>query len=358
MKTKQMTTLDIHHKKKISDFEHNEKKIRKNGQNKKNSTKYKLKLIKEKKSKYFLLVMDILISYYDETPLEYKSLPLSDDKELFKNIKYKKENGKKTLNDFVNKKSKKNKGNLYNEYLYRLQYKDKSIKIKNNINIQHFKEKRSICSDCKMNMYVDLFSSMYICKNCNSVSKFFIETDKIPYVNEALIEGNHFSYRRYDHFIDWLSKFQKNKKSKIPKSIFTLINKELNRIKHKDKRNINKETILQILKKTGNTKYNNLIHEITNKINNKPIPRLPIIIQEKMKMMFKKTQKPFEEVCPKTRTNFLSYSYVIRKFLEILNQHKYIEYFPLLKSKEKLYSQDMIWKKMCQKLNWEYNPSI
>ena len=80
--------------------------------------------------------------------------------------------------------------------------------------------------------------------------------------------------------------------------------------------------------------------------------------EEKLRMMFKEIQGPFMKHCPKTRKNFLSYAYVIRKFLELLGQDKFIRYFPLLKSREKLYQQDCIWKKMCKVLKWEYIPSI
>ena len=55
---------------------------------------------------------------------------------------------------------------------------------------------------------------------------------------------------------------------------------------------------------------------------------------------------------------FLSYSYVLYKFCELLSEDKYLKYFPLLKSKEKLYQQDVIWKKMCETLMWEYIPTI
>ena len=77
-----------------------------------------------------------------------------------------------------------------------------------------------------------------------------------------------------------------------------------------------------------------------------------------MRIMFKDIQKPFSECCPPNRKNFLSYAYVIRKFLQLLSEDKYIPYFPLLKSREKLYQQDCIWKCITKKLNWDYIPSI
>jgi hypothetical protein len=33
-------------------------------------------------------------------------------------------------------------------------------------------------------------------------------------------------------------------------------------------------------------------------------------------------------------------------------------FFTLLKSREKLHQQDVIWEKMCKDLNWEFIPSL
>ena len=37
---------------------------------------------------------------------------------------------------------------------------------------------------------------------------------------------------------------------------------------------------------------------------------------------------------------------------------EYLIHFPLLKSREKLYQQDKIWKNICKELNWEFINSI
>lgn len=39
-------------------------------------------------------------------------------------------------------------------------------------------------------------------------------------------------------------------------------------------------------------------------------------------------------------------------------QDDLLRYFPLLKSSEKLYAQDQIWKKICRDLLWEFIPSV
>ena len=81
-------------------------------------------------------------------------------------------------------------------------------------------------------------------------------------------------------------------------------------------------------------------------------------MEEKLRFMFKEIQNPFELHCPKNRKNFLSYSYVIHKFIQLLDMDEYLIHFPLLKSREKLYQQDKIWKNICKELNWEFINSI
>ena len=74
--------------------------------------------------------------------------------------------------------------------------------------------------------------------------------------------------------------------------------------------------------------------------------------------MFQQIQNPFDKHCPEERKNFLSYSYVLYKFCELLSEDEYLPCFPLLKSKEKLYQQDVIWKKICKELQWEFIATI
>ena len=81
-------------------------------------------------------------------------------------------------------------------------------------------------------------------------------------------------------------------------------------------------------------------------------------IEERLRVMFREIQNPFIKYCPKDRKNFLSYSYVLHKFCELLEYDDFLDKFPLLKSREKLHQQDLIWKNICEYLNWEFIKSI
>jgi hypothetical protein len=74
--------------------------------------------------------------------------------------------------------------------------------------------------------------------------------------------------------------------------------------------------------------------------------------------MFQQIQAPFELVKPPERHNFLSYSFVLYKFLELLKHDEYLPHLQLLKSTEKLYQQDRIWKDICKILRWEFISTV
>ena len=41
--------------------------------------------------------------------------------------------------------------------------------------------------------------------------------------------------------------------------------------------------------------------------------------EEELRRMFKEIQVPFHKFCPRYRKNFLSYSYVLHKFVQLLS---------------------------------------
>ena len=114
----------------------------------------------------------------------------------------------------------------------------------------------------------------------------------------------------------------------------------------------------EILKKLKYNKYYEHIPHIINIINGQKAPILTRQYEEQLRIMFKEIQTPFMVHCPENRKNFLSYSYVLHKFCELLELDHLLIYFPLLKSREKLQQQDIIWQKICRTLLWEYIPSI
>ena len=116
--------------------------------------------------------------------------------------------------------------------------------------------------------------------------------------------------------------------------------------------------VKEILKKLRSNKYYEHVPHIINRLNGLPMPNLTPDLEEKLRNMFKQIQTPFLKYSPPGRKNFLSYSYVLHKFIQLLGKDEYLPFFALLKSREKLFIQDSIWKQICEELGWDFIRSI
>jgi len=215
-------------------------------------------------------------------------------------------------------------------------------------------ENCKICNNC---MNINIQDGCVTCDKCGNTEKILLNTEK-PSYKDPPREISYFAYKRINHFNEWLAQFQAKESTEIPDSVFTLILSELKKDKNLKIQQITTSTIRTILKKISLNKYYEHVPHIINMINGKPAPMIDRSTEEKLRMMFKEIQTPFMKHCPSDRKNFLSYSYVLHKFVELLDLDEYLKCFPLLKSREKLQQQDIIWKNICKELKWQYIPSI
>jgi len=167
-----------------------------------------------------------------------------------------------------------------------------------------------------------------------------------------------YSYKRENHFNEWLSQFQAQEMTTIPDEVIESLRSELKKIKIRKLEDITHAKIRSLLKKLRLNKFYEHVPYITNILNGIKPPSMSQGLEETLRMMFKDIQKPFDDNCPTERKNFLSYSYVLYKMCELLGEDEYLQYFPLLKSKEKLYQQDVIWRLITQQLRWEFIPTV
>lgn len=291
---------------------------------------------------YFFDTSEILCDYYD----------IIDDKN-------KREPSKKSIMDFFNKKPPvvhqeqetmhKNRAELYDQYLsitHPGSVKKKSV----NKFIEH-------CSRCRIEKTLIISDGILVCTKCGDTDFVIIDSDK-PNYKEPIPDTSAYAYKRINHFNEWLSQFQAKESTEIPNEIFGEILVEINKSRLHNLASLTPEKMRQILKKLRYNKYYEHIPHIINKLNGVPPPNMTRDVEERMRVMFRQIQDPFTQHCPKDRKNFLSYSYVLHKFCQLMELDDFLQCFPLLKSREKLQQQDRIWKLICKSLGWEYIPSI
>ena len=209
---------------------------------------------------------------------------------------------------------------------------------------------------CCESMKISHIEGNLQCHICGYTDDIIIESEKGSY-NDAPNESNYFAYKRINHFNEWLSQFQAKATTDIPEEIYLNVHKELKKDIYLDWKSLTYAQVRQVLKKLKYNKYYEHIPHLVNVLSGTKAPHLERRVEETLRSLFKDIQKPFLNNCPPTRKNFLSYSYVLHKFCELLEYDELLVCFTLLKSREKLQQQDMIWEKICKELQWEYIPS-
>ena len=207
------------------------------------------------------------------------------------------------------------------------------------------------CPVCNSEM---LFNETFLdCPDCGYRDCILVDSEK-PSYKDPPREMSYYAYKKINHLNEWLAQFQAKETTEISQAILDQIRAELRKERITDMSKVKPSKLKEIIKKLKlNRCYDHVAH-ILNRLNGISAPVLSREIEEKLRFMFKEIQYSFVKHCPKKRSNFLSYSFVLYKFCELLELDEYLPCFPLLKSREKLYMQDKIWQKICDDMGWEF----
>ena len=203
----------------------------------------------------------------------------------------------------------------------------------------------------------------YVCTQCGDTDRVVVESEMPNHKDGSSVEKQRFPYKRQNHLSECLNQFQAKESTEIPADVYEAVINELKFQRlFEDLKTIKytkqKIIIKTILKRLRFQAYYEHVPFIISKITKKPPPTITRDIEEKVKQMFKNAQEPFKKHCPGDRINFLNYSYVLNKIFKILDMVDIADCFNLLKSRDKLRSQDVVWKKICDELDWQFHPSI
>lgn len=222
------------------------------------------------------------------------------------------------------------------------------------------------CRECgHENLVIIDRDATRVCAECGCVEEGYQREESNLFSfreeSEQMSRNVQFAYKRANHFLDWLNAFESGSghcSGSVPECVVDTIRYELKKLRIVDIATITPDLVRQLLKKTQLTKYYEYTNAITAEIGGHRPLRLVPEIKHKLCVMFGLLQRPFDLYKPASRKNFLSYSYVIFKCLQLLGEDHLLQYFSLLKSREKLKMQDAIWKKICQHLMWQYIPCV
>lgn len=297
---------------------------------------------------YYVNTSDILFKYYDLVEKgNVNSIMVNENSNSI--LRYFTQSSEETNATASTSKPNELRGSLLDNFISKID--------KNYIN-NKIKDTDDICSHCGSLNITTMYCDGYIfCNECSTIEHMIVDHDK-PSYKDPPKEISYFSYKRINHLNEWLNQIQGKETTEIPEELYDKILMEIKKQRITNMADLSYDKVRCILKQLKVHKYYEHIPHIINRLNGLPMPNFSLELEEKLRIMFKQIQTPFLKHSPPNRKNFLSYSYVLHKFLQLLEKDEYLGFFQLLKSRDKLAGQDRIWKKICEEIGWQFIPSL
>lgn len=286
---------------------------------------------------YYLKHADIMLKYYGTQEKAHVSNSNPTDQNTF--LKYL----VSTTNDTTVSKKE-----LFEEYTSRM--KIQIAATESAVAPEH-------CVRCNIAREELSAEGVLVCPSCGSEEYMMVVSD-FPSFRDPPKERNNYAYKKINHLNEILNQFQAKESTIIPDEVMNEVVCEIKKRRIQNVAELTEKDMREILKKLSRSKYYEHAAHILSRLNGNPPPTITPEIEEKIRAMFQEIQAPFLVFCPDDRTNFLSYSYILYKFFELLELDEYKAYFSLLKSRDRLIEHDVIWQKICEELKWEFIRSV
>ena len=236
---------------------------------------------------------------------------------------------------------------IFNEYLSNIENEVPKFDI----------PQQDVCPSCCEPLQVYQAYAIMICPKCGRETQFLDATAALLAYSDDY-DYCSFSYKRINHFQEWLQSIQAKENLEIPEEILNKVMEQLWQQRIHNMEDITVHRIRDILKQLKERKYYEHVQLITCKITGRDPPRMTPEMEERIKVCFLAATQAFKRWCPSDRKNMVSYSYSLLKLCELLGYHEFTPYFLVLKGKEKLTRVESLWKKICEDLDWTYIPSV
>jgi len=267
---------------------------------------------------------------------------------------FEEQRNKGQMDSFYTSKVNNSKIEVYNSYIQKFNPELKEINT--------FSQPKNYCKNCGSDIITfDYKTSADVCTQCGLSVDTVINDEVFPVYTENVEQVIVFNYDRKNHFQECLNQLQAKENTTIPPQIIRDLTLEFKKYNITDPKQFTNSLVQSYLKKLKYNKYYEHIPTIINEFCGLKAPKLTPELEQQLKIMFDEIQVPFEKyskiVCP-LRKNFLNYNYTFFKMCQLLGKDEFLNYFPLLKNRERLYEHDLIWKGICNDLKWEFIPSI
>lgn len=215
-----------------------------------------------------------------------------------------------------------------------------------------------VCAKCDEVRVCDEFEAFSVCMRCGHALPFHKDAGES---GETLQYTMQFEYDRVNHFRECLNQIIKAVENvpSIDRRVFRYIKQQIIKERITNRAMITRRRIKDWLKRDKSmNKYSERVFSILYAVCKIRPPKISKALEQKFYEMFHDIQKPFSKHVPAGRTHFFNYSFILRKFCELLGQDQLVPVFDILKGVDRVHFQDEIWKRCCAEKGWKFIPSI
>lgn len=227
---------------------------------------------------------------------------------------------RQAMDGFVTIARKGNKHGVYQQYLEEVEKDFAAARARPARNARPDRD-LWLCAECDHGMMLNDRESQLVCPGCGC-TRVYTDAQGLTYDQEVeqTTKVVTFAYKRMNHFTEWLNTVQGKENTEIPTEVIDAVRAEFKKERAMKRSDVTPEKVHAFLKKLRLNKFYDNKYAICHAISGVPPPRLPQHLEDKLRQMFNDIQEPFETAKPATRKNFLSYGFVLHKFVQLLGE--------------------------------------
>jgi ribosomal protein S27AE len=212
---------------------------------------------------------------------------------------------------------------------------------------------RDECPHCDGNkLLLCARKSILSCPRCG-YTMVYLDATSSSTAFDDVVEYSQYSYKRVNHYMTWVMHVQGKEAFQVPDDTLRLVMDDLfDRQRVREPSEVTQRRVRDSLRHLRLRKAYDHVAQVTARLSGVRARRLTVATEEKLKNMFLQMQPAFHRHAPRSRTNFLSYSYVLYRCFQILGLHDMLDGIALLKGRDKLEANDAIFRRMCEDLGW------
>jgi hypothetical protein len=206
------------------------------------------------------------------------------------------------------------------------------------------------CAEQKL--VLNTVRSVMVCPQCG-YSVAYLDATSSSTTFDEITDFQQYSYKRVNHYLQWLALVQGKEAYRVSDDILQAVMRHLYDEQGITRSaNITQAHVRTALRRLRLRKAYDHVAQVTARITGVPPKHIPPEMEARLKNMFLQMQPAFARHAAHTRTNFLSYAYVLYRSFQILGLNHMLEDMVLLKGRDKLEANDAIFRKMCVDLGW------